>query len=92
MSHHPVIKTTAGKFTLEWFPPELQALREEIDFHPDLKLLLHNQEDKDVYIQICEIAGYCQVLLDGMYTRDNMIDLCGILIGKLQAKRTILIV
>lgn len=91
MSQHPVITTTAGKFTLEWFPPELQILREEINFHPALLKKLNDQEDKDVYIAIAEIAAHAGLVLDGHYTRDDIINLCGILIDRLRRARTPLI-
>ena len=91
MSQHPVITTTLGTLILEWFPPELQVLREEIQFHPDLLKILHDQEDKDVYVAISEISAYCGVVLDGAYSRDDIINLCALLIRKLQAMRTPLI-
>lgn len=91
MAQHPVITTTAGKFTLEWFPVELQILREEIQFHPTLLQKLHDQEDKDVYIAIAEIAAHVGVVLDGAYSRDDIINLCHVLIRKLQAIRTPLV-
>ncbi len=91
MTQHPVITTTAGKFTLEWFPPELQILREEITFHPTLLQKLNDQTDKDVYISIAEIAAHAGVVLDGAYTRDDIINLCGILIDRLRRMRIPLI-
>lgn len=91
MNQHPVITTTAGKFTLEWFPIELQVLREEIMFHPALLQILNDQQDKDVYVAISEIAAFTGVILDGTYTRDDIINLCAILIRKLQAIRTPLV-
>lgn len=91
MSQHPIITTTAGKYTLEWFPVELQVLREEIQYHPALLKILHNQDDKDIYVAISEISAYCGVVLDGNYSRDDIINLCALLIRKLQAMRTPLI-
>lgn len=91
MNQHPVITTTAGRFTLEWFPPELQVLREEINYHPTLLQKLHEQDDKDVYISIAEIAAHVGVVLDGTYTRDDIINLCGLLVRKLQALRIAII-
>jgi hypothetical protein len=88
---HPVITTTAGKYTLEWFPPELIALREEIQHHPDLLVILHAQADKDVYIHICEIAAYCRILLNGEYTRDDIINLCDKLVMELKKLRVAVI-
>ena len=76
----------------EYFPEELIALRQEIDHHPDLLTILAGQADKDVYVQIAEIAAYCGIVLDGMYTRDDIIGLCDKCIKALQAKRISIII
>jgi len=75
----------------EYFPEELNALRQEIDHHPDLKTILAGQADKDVYIQIAEIAAYCGIVLDGLYTREDLIGLCGKMVQHLQSKRAIIV-
>ena len=80
---------TAGGVTLEFFPDELIALKQEIEYHPQLKLILYNQADKDVYMQIAEIARYCAVLLHGTYTREDVVELCGKFVEILQKSRTI---
>ncbi len=80
---------TAGGITLEYFPDELNALREEIDFHPQLQAILAGQADKDVYVHIAEIAAYCNILLAGDYTRDDIIELCGKFTEELKKRRTI---
>lgn len=74
----------------EYFPEELIALRREIQYHPPLLKLLAEQEDKDVYIQILEIAAYCKILVAGEYTRDDMLNLCEMLTKKLMSMRTII--
>ncbi len=76
---------------LEMFPEPLIALREEITKHPDLMVILATQQDKDVYIQISEIAAYCGIVLDGMYTREDIIGLCDKLVKQLQSKRCIIV-
>ena len=78
---------TAGGVTLEFFPEELIALRQEINHHPDLLVILHAQADKDVYMQIAEIAAYCNILLAGDYTREDIVELCGKFVLELQKKR-----
>lgn len=80
-----------SKLQFEMFPEELIQLRVEIDHHPDLLTILHAQQDKDVYIQICEIAAYCGIVLDGTYTRDDIIRLCKICLDKLISKRTLIV-
>jgi len=76
---------------LEFFPEPLIQLRQEIDHHPDLLVLLSVQSDKDVYIQISEIAAYCDIVLDGTYTREDIVELCELCVKRLQAKRTIMV-
>lgn len=83
--------TTAGKFKLEFFPEELNQLRVEINHHPQLLTILHAQHDKDVYIQICEIAAYCNILVDGTFTHADIVELCDMCRKKLQSMRTILV-
>lgn len=75
----------------DYFPQELIDLRIEIQKHPELLKILHEQEDKDVYIQIMEIASYCKILVMGEYTRDDMLNLCTMLTQKLMSMRTILV-
>lgn len=77
--------------TLEFFPEPLNQLRQEIDHHPDLLTILSIQQDKDVYIQISEIAAYCDIVLDGTYTREDIVELCELCVKRLQAKRTIMV-
>ena len=76
----------------DYFPEELIALHREIQNHPPLLKLLAEQEDKDVYIQILEIAAYCKILVAGEYTRDDMLNLCEMLTKKLMSMRTIIVI
>jgi hypothetical protein len=76
----------------DYFPEELIALRREIQEHPPLLKILAKQEDKDVYIQILEIAAYCKILVAGEYTRDDMLNLCEMLTKKLMSMRTLVVI
>lgn len=76
----------------DYFPQELIDLRIEISKHPPLLKLLHEQEDKDVYIQILEIAAYCKILVTGEYTREDMLNLCTMLTQKLMSMRTVIVI
>ena len=76
---------------LEFFPEPLNQLRQKIDHNPDLLVLLSVQQDKDVYIQISEIAAYCDIVLDGTYTREDIVELCELCVKRLQAKRMIMV-
>lgn len=78
--------------SFDYFPQELIDLRIEVQKHPPLLKLLHEQEDKDVYIQILEIATYCKILVTGEYTRDDMLNLCKMLTEKLMGMRTIIVI
>lgn len=78
-----------GILHVEMFPDELIALHQEIHHHPSLLVLLAGQADKDIYIQICEIAAYCGVIVHGDYTKEDMLSLCEKLIEHLQKKRII---
>lgn len=75
----------------DYFPQELIDLRIEIQRHPELLKILHEQEDKDVYIQIMEIATHCKILVTGEYTRDDMLNLCKMLTQKLMSMRSIIV-
>lgn len=79
------------KLKYELFPEPLNQLRVEIENHPDLLTILHLQQDKDVYIQISEIAAYCGIILEGDYTRDDMIGLCQKCLDHLVAKRSLVL-
>lgn len=80
-----------SKLQYEMFPEELIQLRIEINNHPDLLVILAGQADKDVYIQIAEIAAYCGIVLDGDYTRDDIIGLCKTCLEHLIRKRDIIV-
>lgn len=79
------------KLQFEMFPEPLIQLRIEIDNHPELMAILAAQVDKDVYIQICEVAAYCGIVLEGIYTRDDIINLCEMCLKKLISKRTLIV-
>jgi hypothetical protein len=76
----------------DYFPQELIDLRLEIQKHPPLLKVMAEQEDKDVYIQILEIAAYCKILVAGEYTKDDMLELCKMLTQKLMSMRTIIVI
>ena len=92
MSDRPINYSTSNpNLKYEFFLEALTVLRVEIDNHPALLKILAAQEDKDVYIQISEIAAYCGIVLEGTYTRDDVIKLCDKLVGELKKKSSILI-
>lgn len=72
----------------ELFEPELQALNQEVSYHPDLMEILAGQAEKDVYVQLAEVASFCKVVLDGEYSKDDILKLCTLLTEKLYQRRT----
>jgi hypothetical protein len=74
-----------------YFPQELVDLQIEVHKHPALLQILHDQPEKDVFIQLMEIATYCKVVVHGDYTQDEILGLCRLLIQKLQQDRTIIV-
>jgi len=77
--------------TLEQFPQQVLDLHTEVRKHPDLLQKLHDQENKDVYIQILEVATHCGIFVAGTYTRDDMLNLCEMLTKKLYSMRSIIV-
>lgn len=71
------------------FEQELLDLQQEIHKHPPLLKVLEEQQDKDIYIQLCEIAAYCGIVLQGYYTKEDILELCVVMTKKLIEKRTI---
>ena len=72
---------------LEYFPPHMIELQEEIFNHPELCRLLANHPPQEKEARIAEIATYCGILLNGMYMPEDIDKLCEILHRKLVEKR-----
>lgn len=73
------------------FDPSRIALQEELRFHPELCELIAKHPASEFELRIAEIAAYCDILLDGYYTPDELSKLCGIMAAKLYERRTQLI-
>lgn len=78
---------------ITYFEPELLALQEEVanPAHTPLQLLLGKVAHQELYMVLAEVATYCGIILDGMYTNADIIKLCEVLTRKLYEKRTSLI-
>ena len=74
----------------QYFPEEQIALMQEIQNHPDLLTILAVQQH-DPHLHLAEIAAYCNILLDGTYTAEDINKLCDIMTRKLQEKRAIIV-
>lgn len=73
---------------IEKFPDEIIDLHTEVRKHPTLMKLLHDQENKDVYIQLLEIASYCGIAVAGDYSREDILRLCKEMTTHLYVRRT----
>lgn len=72
----------------ELYEQELQDLNQEVAFHPDLQEILQQQTEKDIYVQLADISAFCGVILDGEYTKGDILKLCTLLTQKLYERRT----
>lgn len=72
-----------------YFPEEYIQLNKELAHHPALLKQLSEGEYKkdDGVVIILHIAAYCDVIVDGTYVEEDLVNLAGILIDKLKAKR-----
>lgn len=75
----------------EYFPEGYQALSAELatGLHPKLELLLGKYPADETDLKLSEIANYCRVALDGVYTIEERDKLCFILAGRLEVLREI---
>lgn len=73
------------------FEEELLALRKELDFHPELQLILRTQPIQDIYIHLAEIGAYLGVAINGTFTHQEVLDLCNMFTKILYAKRAIIV-
>jgi mannose/fructose/N-acetylgalactosamine-specific phosphotransferase system component IIB len=85
--------TPTPKLSLELFDERIIALNREVAHHPKLRQILKDQEVRDVYILILEIATYCDVLLVAdVYTKEDILEICEKLTKALYEKRTQVII
>jgi hypothetical protein len=80
------------RLDLQFFPQQMLDLHREIQHHPPLLKLLHDQDNKDVYIQLMEIATYCEIVVIGTFTHQDILDLASKCTSKLYAMRTSIII
>lgn len=74
-----------GKYILELFPLEMIDLNKELcsGYHPKLEAILGAYPANETDIKFAQIASYCQVVLDGIYTFEDKMKLARILTEKL---------
>ena len=75
----------------EYFPQEYIELQKELltGYHPKLEKILttNGGTADDVDLKLAQIAAYCSVILDGVYTLEERMRLCDILRKRLQYMR-----
>lgn len=72
---------------LEYWPEEIIELNRELasGYHKELEEALKGVDD---FIErFATIAAYCEVALDGMYSSDQMVEICKVLIPRLRELR-----
>lgn len=75
------------------FDQRLLDLQAEIHaHHPALIELCSAQQDKDFYVQLCEVAGFVGVVVDGDFGDKDIYKLCEFLTKQLVKARSILVV
>jgi len=79
------------RLAIELFPQEILDLHTEVRKHPDLLQKLYDQDNKDVYIQILEVATHCEIAVAGTFTHQDMLNLCTMLTKKLYSMRSIIV-
>ena len=74
---------------VEMFTEGMILLNQELatGLHPKLEKLLANHPPNEWEIRIAEIASYCGVVLDDVYTKEDFNKLGAILAGRLEVLR-----
>ena len=76
---------------LEYFHQARNALQQEVKYHTKLVDRLGVYHIDDFTGKLGEVAAYCNIALDGMYTQEDLDKLCDILVVSLRKKRTIIL-
>lgn len=87
MSRHPSDKPNWSQKLDMWSEHRI-ALNLEVKNHPELLSLLAKHDIDEFETKLCEIAAYCEVILDGQYTEADLDGVCKELCDKLVFKRT----
>lgn len=78
-----------GKWThINIFPDEVINLQREIlHYHPELQEKLAKHGAHEWEVKLAQIAQHCEVILDGTYLEEDIINICAILEKKLMEMR-----
>ncbi len=72
---------------LVYFSDSRIALQEEVPKHPDLMERLADQPVDEFEIRLALIAGFCNILLDGHYTQEDIDGICEACVQELTKRR-----
>lgn len=75
------------QWNIEFFPQEFIVLSQECLQHPDLQAKLAAHPSSEFEVLLAEIASHCDVCLDGIYDREQQIELARILANRLYSMR-----
>lgn len=81
---------TTGKVSLEFFDPKILELQRELarpEHKEILKVMMAKSDLRDFSDCIKHIASEVDIALDGMYTPQDIIDLCPRIIDRLVKRR-----
>ncbi len=73
---------------LVFFSQPLIDLNREIAHHPELVHILNEQPLEDLEVRIAEVAAYCHLHLDDLYTPEDIDKIADMCTGYLRHKRT----
>ena len=74
-------------YVIEMFPEEWIALAREVENHPALIELLQKHLQKEFEVILAEICTYCEIVLDGIYDKDDISNICNVCTARLIKKR-----
>lgn len=82
-------RVKVGKMIVEVFPPGWLSLNKELasGYHTSLCIKLANHPVDELYSKLAEIATHCSVILDEIYSPEELDKLAAILAGRLQVLR-----
>jgi hypothetical protein len=71
----------------QYFPQQILDLQAEIQKHPPLVEIISQHKQYNFEVLLGHVAAYVEVMLDGVYTPSELLELAEKLTGKLQDKR-----
>lgn len=69
---------------IDMFPEEITQLAQEINRHPNLKKILEANQHAGFSYLFGVVGEYCGMVLDGVYSHDDIVKLAGVMVEKLK--------